>query len=68
MDVTELRCKGCRTLLAMDHECGLTIRRGKLLATVPLALTVSIVCYRCACMNVFVLAAGRAKSIPPPHR
>lgn len=61
MEPAELRCRGCRILLATEHAVeGLSIRRGGMHATVPEALRAIIACYRCGKRNEFVLAAGRA--------
>jgi hypothetical protein len=50
----DVRCKGCGAKLADLARDGLTIRRGKLQATITGAYHVSLVCYRphCGTLNV----------------
>lgn len=62
MERKELRCRGCKALLAAEDASGVTIQRSGLRARVRSAVELEIVCYRCCARNAFSL------SKPPVER
>lgn len=61
----DVRCTGCRTLLAKTDHGKLTIRRSDLQATVVADGHVSLVCYRC---QTQVVVPVTSKTITPDLR
>jgi phage FluMu protein Com len=50
---TAVRCRSCRSVLAVVDEQGLTIKRGGLEVVVDGDFHASFICYRCRTLNVF---------------
>lgn len=60
---SEVRCKGCGTMLARLDETGLVILRGDLQATIDGTFRATLVCYqrRCRTLNIISLSTNERK-------